>query len=62
MRGDDVDPGFRSLDVEVGDGEDLKKTLEPSRGLPTGYLSLFGVALLWGSYTPAIRYIFLSDQ
>ncbi len=52
---------YRSLDVEGGDGEDFKKTLEP-RGLPQGYLALFGVALLWGSYTPAIRYIFLSEQ
>ncbi|GAX82705.1 hypothetical protein CEUSTIGMA_g10131.t1 [Chlamydomonas eustigma] len=28
----------------------------------TAYLALFGVAMLWGSYAPAIRYIFLSDE
>ena len=26
------------------------------------YAALFGVAMLWGSYAPAIRYIFLSDE
>jgi drug/metabolite transporter (DMT)-like permease len=28
----------------------------------SAYLALFGVAMLWGSYAPAIRYIFLSDE
>mmetsp|Transcript_14453 Transcript_14453/g.31311 ORF Transcript_14453/g.31311 Transcript_14453/m.31311 type:complete len:518 (-) Transcript_14453:1598-3151(-) len=27
-----------------------------------GYAALFGVALLWGSYTPALRYLFLIDE
>lgn len=26
------------------------------------YAALFGVAILWGSYTPALRYLFLSDE
>ncbi len=29
---------------------------------PYAYAALFGVAMLWGSYAPAIRYIFLSDE
>lgn len=28
----------------------------------SGYLALFCVAVLWGSYTPALRYLFLSDE
>ena len=28
----------------------------------SGYLALFSVAVLWGSYTPALRYLFLSDE
>jgi hypothetical protein len=29
---------------------------------PVGYAALLGVALLWGSYTPALRYLFLADE
>ena len=29
---------------------------------PYAYAALFGVAMLWGSYAPAIRYIFLTDE
>lgn len=29
---------------------------------PVGYACLFGVALLWGSYTPALRYLYLIDE
>ena len=37
----------------------------PSRPLvssPLAYAALFGVAMLWGSYAPAVRYLFLVDQ
>ena len=29
---------------------------------PSAYAALFGVAILWGSYAPAIRYIFLTEE
>ena len=28
----------------------------------TPYAALFGVAILWGSYAPALRFLFLSDE
>ncbi len=31
-------------------------------GPVVGYAALLGVAMLWGSYTPALRYLFLADQ
>eukprot|EP00197_Chlamydomonas_leiostraca_P014654 CAMPEP_0202866508 /NCGR_PEP_ID=MMETSP1391-20130828/7791_1 /ASSEMBLY_ACC=CAM_ASM_000867 /TAXON_ID=1034604 /ORGANISM="Chlamydomonas leiostraca, Strain SAG 11-49" /LENGTH=465 /DNA_ID=CAMNT_0049546461 /DNA_START=308 /DNA_END=1705 /DNA_ORIENTATION=- len=41
--------------------ENNSGTAQPSKD-PWGYAALFGVAVLWGSYTPALRFLYLIDS